>query len=94
MKIAIFQAHKNLFDEKIKDKGEQFWPQIYKPQCNPGDELQFFFNGNLLGSATVSAILAPGKCEIDPKGTYIKSWKILWNSSTYMAFKREQAQKV
>ena len=79
MNISIYKDHKSLFDTKIKAGGLQYWSSLYPPQCKKGDELKFFYLGNLLGYAKVVDVFAPCVSDLDRKGIDNKKWRIVFD---------------
>lgn len=58
---------------------EEFWSMgQFKPKCEPGDPIMFWFDEQLVARARVSRITKPGEVKCEHSGGFARGWKVHW----------------
>ncbi|MDD5327460.1 MAG: hypothetical protein PHY02_06555 [Phycisphaerae bacterium] len=61
----------------------EFWAFRYKPPCEKGDLLEFYFGGTKVAEATVAMVEARGFSQCEHSGKYKNSWKVFWLQESF-----------
>lgn len=61
----------------------EFWAYRFKPKCNPGDLINFRYNGKVIATATVHQIEPPGTDSCATTGNFKNRWKVYWKPETF-----------
>lgn len=84
MKINVPDwAMDHFFEEPPPGTASEFWAFRFQPKCKAGDPIQFFRNGRMIATATVSKIEPPGVSECSSTGRFKNRWKVHWALSSF-----------
>lgn len=61
----------------------EFWGFRFKPKANPGDEIFFYYQKQLVATATILRIGRPGEDVCGHSGNFRSSWKVYWEPETF-----------
>lgn len=94
MKIHVpFWAQSHFWDESPADSME-FWAMRFRPACEPGDKIEFYFKNGRDGwrrvaGAVVDHIEPPGQNRCEHSGRFWNSWKVFWRQESFRDLRKE-----
>jgi hypothetical protein len=83
MKISLAPWFYSNFWDEHPDGDMEFWAMSKPPKAKVGEQIEFFYKGQKVASATIALIEEPGASACTTTGKFASKWKIHWRKDTF-----------
>ncbi|MHC4617257.1 MAG: hypothetical protein ACYTEQ_05840 [Planctomycetota bacterium] len=90
MRINVPPSAREHFWEEPPVGHAEFWAFRFKPKCEPGDKLEFYFDGKKVAEARVCNIEPPGQSQCAGTGRFRNRWKVYWLPETFVDLRERE----